>query len=235
MARTFVLVHGAWHGGWCWQRVADRLRGAGHAVFTPTLTGLGERSHLLRAGIDLTTHITDVINVIKWEGLTDVVLCGHSYGGFVISGVAEQMTPAIRSIVFLDAFVPRNGESVQDLTAPAVKDSIAAALQRGDIAISPRAAEAFGVNAADRAWVDRLCVGQPIATFTGKIALSGARDRIARKTYIRAESYANPGFDRALESAQSDSSWRTYGVPCGHDVMVDMPERLSEILLEVAQ
>ena len=235
MARTFVLVHGAWHGGWCWQRVADRLRGAGHAVFTPTLTGLGERSHLLRAGIDLTTHITDVINVIKWEGLTDVVLCGHSYGGFVISGVAEQMTPAIRSIVFLDAFVPRNGESVQDLTAPAVKDSIAAALQRGDIAISPRAAEAFGVNAADRAWVDRLCVGQPIATFTGMIALSGARDRIARKTYIRAESYANPGFDRALESAQSDSSWRTYGVPCGHDVMVDMPERLSEILLEVAQ
>ena len=172
MARTFVLVHGAWHGGWCWQRVADRLRGAGHAVFTPTLTGLGERSHLLSAGIDLTTHITDVINVIKWEGLTDVVLCGHSYGGFVISGVAEQMTPAIRSIVFLDAFVPRNGESVQDLTAPAVKDSIAAALQRGDIAISPRAAEAFGVNAADRAWVDRLCVGQPIATFTGKIALT---------------------------------------------------------------
>ena len=198
MARTFVLVHGAWHGGWCWQRVADRLRGAGHAVFTPTLTGLGERSHLLRAGIDLTTHITDVVNVMKWEGLTDVVLCGHSYGGFVISGVAEQMAPAIRSIVFLDAFVPRNGESVQDLTGPAVKDGIAAALQRGDIAISPRAAEAFGVNAADRAWVDRLCVGQPIATFTGKIALTGARDRIARKSYIRAESYANPGFDRAL-------------------------------------
>ena len=202
MAYTFVLVHGAWHGGWCWQRVADRLRGAGHTVFTPTLTGLGERSHLLRAGIDLTTHITDVVNVMKWEGLSDVVLCGHSYGGFVISGVAEQMAPAIRSIVFLDAFVPRNGESVQDLTGPAVQEGIAA---RCNAAISPfrrASAEAFGVNAADRAWVDRLCVGQPIATFTDKIALTGARDRIARKSYIRAESYANPGFDRALAAAQ---------------------------------
>ena len=236
MAYTFVLVHGAWHGGWCWQRVArSAARCGGHTVFTPTLTGLGERSHLLRAGIDLKTHITDVVNVMKWEGLTDVVLCGHSYGGFVISGVAEQMAPAIRSVVFLDAFVPRDGESVQDLTGPAVKDGIAAALQRGDIAIPPRAAEAFGVNAADRVWVDRLCVGQPIATFTGKIELTGARDRIALKSYIRAESYANPGFDRALAAAKSDSSWRTYGVPCGHDVMVDMPERLSDILLEAAE
>src|SRR6202023_3540969 len=119
MPYTFVLVHGAWHAGWGWERVADRLRGGGHTVFTPTLTGLGERSHLLRAGIDLTTHIADVINVMKWEELTDVVLCGHSYGGFVISGVAEAMAGAIRSIVFLDAFVPKNGEAVADLTGPA--------------------------------------------------------------------------------------------------------------------
>jgi pimeloyl-ACP methyl ester carboxylesterase len=232
MPHTFVLVHGAWHGGWCWQRVADQLRSAGHMVFTPTLTGLGERSHLLRAGIELKTHIADVVNVMKWERLDDVVLCGHSYGGFIISGVAEQMASAIRSIVFLDAFVPRNGEAVLDLTGPAVQEGVRAALQRGDIAIPPRAAAAFGVNAADRAWVDSLCGPQPIATFTDKTALTGARDRIARKAYIRAASYANPGFDRALAVAQSDASWRTYGVPCGHDVMVDMPERLTEILLE---
>jgi pimeloyl-ACP methyl ester carboxylesterase len=235
MAYTFVLVHGAWHGGWCWQRVADRLRHDGHTVFTPTLTGLGERSHLLRAGIDLKTHITDVVNVMKWESLSDVVLCGHSYGGMVISGVAEQMAPAIRSIVFLDAFVPRNGEAVQDLTGPAVQELARGALQRGDLTMPVRPAEAFGVNPADRAWVDRLCVGQPIGTFTDKIVLSGAVDRIARKSYIRAASYANPGFDRALAGAKSDPSWRTYEVPCGHDVMVDMPERLCEILLEVAQ
>lgn len=235
MAYTFVLVHGAWHGGWCWQRVADRLRGNGDAVFTPTLTGLGERSHLLHAGIDLKTHIADVVNVMKWEGLADIVLCGHSYGGFVISGVAEEMASAIRSIVFLDAFVPRNGEAVLDLTGAAVQEAVRAAMQRGDIAIPPRPAEAFGVNAADRAWVDRLCVGQPIGTFTETVALSGARDRIARKAYIRAKSYANPGFDRAYGALKSDPSWRSFEVPCGHDVMVDMPERLSEILREVAQ
>jgi pimeloyl-ACP methyl ester carboxylesterase len=235
MAHKFVLVHGAWHGGWCWQRVAERLRRSGHTVFTPTLTGLGERSHLLRAGIDLKTHIADIVNVMKWEGLKDVVLCGHSYGGFVISGVAEEMADAIRSIVFLDAFVPLNGEAIVDLTGPAVRDAARTALQRGDIAIPPRSAEAFGVNAADRAWVDRLCVGQPIGCFTDTIALTGARDRIPRKSYIRAASYANPGFDRAYGALKSDRSWRTYDVPSGHDVMVDMPDRLSEILLEVAQ
>jgi pimeloyl-ACP methyl ester carboxylesterase len=234
LSYTFVLVHGAWHGGWCWQRVADRLRGGGHRVFTPTLTGLGERSHLLRTGIDLQTHIADAVNVLKWELLTDVVLCGHSYGGFVISGVAEEMASAIRSIVFLDAFVPRNGETVQDLTGPAVQDGIRSALQGGDLAIPPRPAEAFGVNAADRAWVDRLCVGQPIGTFTDKITLTGARDRIARKSYIRAKSYANPGFDRAYDAVKSDPAWRTYDVPCGYDVMVDAPDRLTEILLEAA-
>jgi pimeloyl-ACP methyl ester carboxylesterase len=234
MAYTFVLVHGAWHGGWCWRRVADRLRGGGHVVFTPTLTGLGERAHLMRAAIDLKTHIADVVNVMKWERLTDVVLCGHSYGGFIISGVAEQMAPAIRSIVFLDAFVPRNGETPQSLTSAAVQDGIRTALQRGDLGMPARSAEAFGVNAADRAWVDSLCVPQPIATFTDKIVLTGARERIARKSYIRARSYANPGFDRAFGAVRADPSWRTYEVPCGHDVMVDMPDRLSEILLEVA-
>jgi pimeloyl-ACP methyl ester carboxylesterase len=234
MSFTFVLVHGAWHGGWCWQRVADRLRAGGHKVFTPTLTGLGERSHLLRAGIDLKTHIADVVNVMKWEGLNDVVLCGHSYGGFVISGVAEEMAPAIRSIVFLDAFMPNSGDAVRDLTGPAVQELVEATLARGDLSIPPRSAEAFGVNAADRAWVDRLCVGQPIGCFTDTIALTGARDRIARKTYIRAAGYANPGFDRALSIVKSDPSWRTAAVACGHDVMVDDPERLTALLLDAA-
>lgn len=232
MSHTFVLVHGAWHGGWCWRRVADRLRGYGHTVYTPTLTGLGERSHLLSAGVDLSTHVADVVNLMKWERLDDVVLCGHSYGGFVISGVAERMAPAIRSIVFLDAFVPKDGERVVDLTGPAVQEGVRAALQRGEIGVAPRSAAAFGVNTADRDWVDGLCGPQPIATFTGTIALTGARDRIARKSYIRARGYDNPRFDQTLAAVKSDPSWRAYEVPCGHDVMVDMPERLAEILLE---
>jgi hypothetical protein len=130
--------------------------------------------------------------------------------------------------------LPRNGECVLDLTGAAVQEGVRNALQRGDIVIPPRPAEAFGVNPADRAWVDRLCVGQPIGTFTDKIALTGARDRIARKSYVRAKSYANPAFDRALGEVRSDPSWRSYEVPSGHDVMVDMPERLADILLEVA-
>ncbi len=234
MPATFVLVHGAWHGGWCWRRVADRLRERGHTVFTPTLTGLGERAHLMRAGIDLNTHIADVVNVIKWEALADVVLCGHSYGGFIISGVAETVAGALRSIVFLDAFVPRNGESVLALTGPAVREAIRDAQAHGDLGVPPRAAEAFGVNPADRAWVDRLCVPQPLATFTDAIALTGAVERIARKTYIRAKAYANAGFDRAYEALRADPSWRTDEVPCGHDVMVDLPDRLAEMLEEAA-
>jgi pimeloyl-ACP methyl ester carboxylesterase len=234
MAHTFVLVHGAWHGGWCWRRVADRLRRDGHSVFTPTLTGLGERAHLLRPGIDLATHVADIVNVMRWERLSDEVLCGHSYGGFVISGVAEEMLAAIRSIVFLDAFLPENGDTILKLTGPAVQDAIRAALQRGELGVPPRPAEAFGVNEADRQWVDSLCVPQPIGTFTSPIVLTGARDNIARKTYIRAQGYDNPAFDRAFAAAQSDPLWECHQVSCGHDVMVDRPDRLSELLLQAA-
>ena len=234
MAHTFVLVHGAWHGGWCWQRVAAQLRGDGHAVFTPTLTGLGERSHLLQPGIDLATHIADVVNVMRWERLSEVVLCGHSYGGLVISGVAEQLSAAIRSIVFLDAFLPENGDSILKLTGPSVQDAVRSALKRGDVAVPPRSAETFGVNETDREWVDSLCVPQPIGTFTSPIALSGARERIARKTYIRAKGYDNRTFDRAYAAARADASWHCRQMPCGHDAMIDMPERLTALLAEAA-
>jgi pimeloyl-ACP methyl ester carboxylesterase len=230
---TFVLVHGAWHGGWCWRRVSDLLEQQGHKVFTPTLTGLGERSHLLRAGINISTHVTDVVNLLKWEGLSGVVLCGHSYGGMVVSGVAEQMAPAIGSIVFLDAFVPENGDSMADLTSGTVRDNLKIAAERGDLVVPARSAAAFLVNAKDQAWVDAMCVPQPVGTMTEKVTLTGARERIGKKAYIRASAYPNPGFDTAYARVKADTSWRTYEVPCGHDVMVDMPERLAEILLEV--
>ncbi len=115
---TYVLVHGAWHGGWCWRRVADRLIQRGHTVFTPTLTGVGERSHLRTRDVDLTTQITDIVNVMKWEGLKDIVLCGHSYGGFVVTGVAERMESSISSIVYLDAFLPEDGDCLADNWGP---------------------------------------------------------------------------------------------------------------------
>lgn len=234
MAKTFVLVHGAWHGGWCWRRVADRLEKQGHKVFTPTLTGVADRSHLLGPNVKLATHIADVANLIKWERLSNIVLCGHSYGGFVISGAAELVPDAIGSIVFLDAFMPDNGDAVLDLTGAAVKDAVKAAAAAGELGIKPRAAAAFGVNEADRAWVDALCTPQPIATFSDKIALTGARDRVAKKAYVRAKNYENPGFDKAVARLKGNPAWKLYEAPCGHDVMVDMPDRLTEILLEVS-
>jgi pimeloyl-ACP methyl ester carboxylesterase len=234
MSKTFVLVHGAWHGGWCWRRVADLLEAKGHKVFAPTLTGLGERSHLMRAGINVSTHVTDIVNVLKWERLSDVVLCGHSYGGFVISGVAEQAADKIGSIVFLDAFVPANGESMASITSQAVRDSLKLATERGDIGVPARPATAFLVNDKDQAWVDSLTGPQPIATMTEQVKITGACETIAKKSYIRAGAYPNPGFDVAFARVKADKAWRTYEVPCGHDVMVDMPERLAEILLEVA-
>ncbi len=215
-------------------RVADRLRARGHSVFAPTLTGLGERAHLLHPGIDLSLHIADVLGVIKYERINDFVLVGHSNGGCIISGVAEAVPDAIRSIVFLDAFIPDNGDATLDLVQPAVQQVIRSALERGETTVPVRDAAAFKVNEKDRAWVDSLAGPQPIRTMTEKIRLTGARERIPKKTYIRASGYPNVSFEMAHARAKADRTWRTFEVPCGHDVMIDEPDRLTEILLEVA-
>jgi pimeloyl-ACP methyl ester carboxylesterase len=220
MPSTFVLVHGAWQGGWVWGRFADRLRAQGHTVFAPTLTGLGERSHLRRDDVNATTHMTDVVNVIRYERLDGIVLVGHSYGGNVISGVAEIVPERIASMVFVDAFIPDNGDAVVDLVAPALKEAILAAAVRGDTTAPVRNAAAFNVNEKDRAWVDALSVPQPIGAMIEKLKLSGARERIANKTYIRASGYPNISFDAAFARAKAEG-WRTYAVPCGHNVMID--------------
>ncbi len=151
----FVLVHGAWHGGWCWQRVARLLRAAGHDVYTPTLTGLGERAHLLSPAIGLDTHIKDILGVLFYEDLRDVVLVGHSYAGMVITGVAEQTAKRLRHLVYLDAFVPWEGQSLLDLMgeteALIVRERAA---RDGDgWCVPPLPLEAFGVTKpADLAW-----------------------------------------------------------------------------------
>jgi pimeloyl-ACP methyl ester carboxylesterase len=226
---TFVLVHGAWHGAWCWRRVARRLAGHGHEVFTPTLTGLGERCHLLAAGIGLDTHILDVVNEMKWQGVNDAVLVGHSYGGMVISGVAETMEKSISSFVLLDAFFPESGQALVDLSPPAVREAFLAAERAGAATIPPRSAAMFNVNEKDRTWVDAQCTPQPIKCGLQTVTLRGARDRIAKKAYIRASAYPSEPFDRAFAKAR-DRGWTTYELACGHDAMLDAPERLAEIL-----
>jgi len=146
-----VLVHGAWHGGWCWRRVSDLLEQQGHKVFTPTLTGVGERSHLMSKDINLDTHITDVVNVIKWEDLKDMLVV-HSYGGWPGSGALEQIR--VSSIVWLDAFKPENGQRGSDFASDFSRKALLAAVERGEPGRPGPKAEAFQVNEKDRAWVD---------------------------------------------------------------------------------
>jgi pimeloyl-ACP methyl ester carboxylesterase len=224
---TFVLVHGAWHGAWCWSRVAKLLSARQHTVVTPTLTGLCERSHLLNPEIDLDTHILDVVNEMKWQELHDVVLVGHSYGGMVISGVAERLEKSIAAFVMLDAFFPAHGQSVADVH-PARENFLKAA-RDGATTLPPRPAAAFNVNEQDRAWVDAQCTPQPIKTFLQPVSLTGARERIAKKVYIRAASYPSIPFDAGLSEARS-KNWEIYELPTGHDVMLDAPAQLAEIL-----
>ena len=230
--RTFVLVHGAWRGGWCWRRVADRLQARGHKVFTPTLTGLADRSHLLDAKVNLTTHINDVANLIKWEQLDNVVLVGHSYGGFVVSGVAEKAGNNIASIVYADAFVPDDGENLID-QVPRIRQVIEQISAKGEIAMpaSPSSFYNPKLNQKDSAWIDAMCTSQPNAAFMEKIALTGARDRIARKTYIRAQDFSTPPFDKGLAKARANK-WHTHELPCGHDLMIEMPDETTDILLQ---
>jgi len=219
--KNFVLVHGAWHGGWCWRRVADILSGKGHRVFTPTLTGLGERSHLLADTVNLSTHIADVVNLLRWEALENILLCGHSYGGVVVTGAADRAAGRIASLVYLDAFVPEDGQSQRELTTRQLP-------QTPTVPAIPAAA--FMVNEKDRAWVDGLCTPHPNATFNERISLTGAWRGIKRKSYIRAGAYPSGPFDAFYNRFKADPGWTVASLPCGHDVMVDMPEALAGLL-----
>jgi pimeloyl-ACP methyl ester carboxylesterase len=227
--KTFVLVHGAWHGGWCYARVAQRLRRNGHLVFTPTLTGVADRSHLLNEGINLDTHVLDVANLLQWENLRDVVLCGHSYGGMVITGVADRMADRIGALVYLDAFLPEDGQSLFDLSPPETgKALMAGAMKNDGYKVPPIPAAVFKVNAADCAWVDAQCTPHPLGTMTQKLRLTGAHKKIRNRLYIWASGRESV-FRPIHERLQKDPAWRTASVPCGHDVMLDMPDQLTEL------
>jgi pimeloyl-ACP methyl ester carboxylesterase len=205
-------------------------------VFTPTLTGVGERSHLLSPAVNLDTHIADVENLIRWEDLSNVVLCGHSYGGCVIGGVADRVPERIQALVYLDAFILDSGESlVQHLPDAMAKGLTEAAQATGDgWKVPPIPAEVFKVNAADCDWVNRQCTMHPLAAFEQRIALSGGAQSIARVTYVLAEGFREGSpFPPFYEKAKA-RGWKTVTVPCGHDVMLDLPDELTSILLDVA-
>ena len=231
---TYVLVHGAWHGSWCWKRVRKALQDAGHDVFTPTLTGVGERAHLGSPSINLSTHIADIVNLIRWEELSDVILCGHSYGGCVISGVADRVPERIRALVYLDAFVLENGESLADLLAPEQAQNMRQQAQTaGDgWKVAPIPAEAFQVNARDAAWVNAQCTPHPMATFEERIKLTGGISRIGDITHVLATGFTEGSpFPKCHERAKA-KGWKTATIACGHDAMLDQPRELTQLLLD---
>jgi pimeloyl-ACP methyl ester carboxylesterase len=231
---TFVLVHGAWSGGWCYFKVAERLRALGHLVFTPTLTGQGERSHLTGTAINLTMHIIDVVNVFHYERLNDVVLAGHSYGGMVITGVGDRMSERIRALVYLDAFLPEHGQSLFDINVPAnTQMFIDNAGKIGGLGVPPPPAAFFNVNAKDAPRVDELATPFPIGCFTEKIKLSGKQNSIKKHVYVHStvlprESPFKPFYERV----KNDPGWTTHTLACGHDAMLDMPDDVTRILLD---
>lgn len=232
--KTFVLVHGAFAGSWTWRRVADRLEQSGHKVFVPALTGLGERSHLLGKNVDLDTHISDVVNLIKWESLDNVCLVAWSYAGFVGSGVLDSVGDRVSSIVWLDAFLPANGHRVVDFTA--FGKAVQAAVDKGEAGFGPppKVSDVF-VAERDQAFVASKFTAQPIGTFLQPIKASGALQKVARKTYIRLPKFPQPAFDKALADCKADGSWTTLDLPdVGHIAMLDAPDRVSQLILQGA-
>jgi pimeloyl-ACP methyl ester carboxylesterase len=214
--------------------VCDLLENQGHKVFAPTMTGLGERSHLMSKDVVLDTHIADIVNVIKWEDLTGICLVAHSYGGWPVSGALEQVLDRVASAIYLDAFVPEDAQRGLDVASDFSRKGIMEAIAKGEASRPPPKAETFHVNEKDRAWVDSKLTAQPVGVALAPIKLTGAREKVAKKTYIRAPVYPQPAFDTYYAAKKADASWRTYEVDGGHDVMVDRPERLVEILLEAS-
>lgn len=228
---TFVLVHGGFHGGWCYARVAERLRALGHDVHTPTLSGLAERADLATQPINLSTHIDDIVGTILNGNLDDVILCGHSYGGMVITGVAGQVAERIRTLFYLDAAVPDDGQSVLDIRGPEAALAVLEAASETGLTVAPSSAQSFQVNAADVDWVDSQCTPHPIGCFVQRLRFTGKEMLVKRRTFVLAERYASPVTRAAFAKVRDLPGWRTASVDCGHDIMVDEPEALTKLLL----
>jgi pimeloyl-ACP methyl ester carboxylesterase len=222
---TFVLVHGAWHGGWCWKKLTPLLRAAGHSVYAPTLTGCGERAHLLSRDVGLDTHIADINAVIEYEDLQRVVLVGHSYGGMVIAGVADTSAGRIDRLIFLDAFMPENGKSVADYTRP-----FPPITDESWHDPSPSTPQGFGVkNERDIAWMKSRLTEMPRKCMTQSARLTGERSASTNDAFIQCTTA--PFFAEAGERAKRKGFRYRELRSAGHDAMVSQPKALATVLI----
>jgi pimeloyl-ACP methyl ester carboxylesterase len=232
--RSIVLVHGAWHGGWCWKKLTPLLASRGRAVYTPTLTGLGDRAHLATPDVNLDMHIQDLQAFLEMEDLHDVTLVGHSYGGFVISGVADRSPSRLRSLIYLDAFVPESGRSVIDyLPDP---ERRAAIVKSGSETgyVPPLPLELFGVTRPqDLAWANTRITRQPFATFQQPISLKQEAARGLPRAFIACTNPSSGSFDQFAERIRKDASWTFRELPCGHNAMMIAPTELARVLEEL--
>lgn len=233
---TYVLVHGAYHGGWCWRDVADVLRAHGHRVYTPTLSGLGERAHLLHQAPGLSTMIDDVVNVIEFEELNDVVLVGHSFSGSVITGVADRIASKLRQLVYLDALVLPGGTAVLEGASPESRqyyESLRIANGgSGGIPVPPVGFFAVG-SAEQEAWLERRLTPHPVESFFEKLMLEHPLGNGVPTTYIVCtDPYFSPTEpSRALAARQP--GWRFVDIATGHDAMVSAPAELARLLTQL--
>ena len=230
---TFVLVHGAWHGGWCWQRVTPLLRAAGHEVYAPSLTGLGDRAHLLNRKVNLETHIADVVALLEMENLANVALVGHSYAGMVITGVADRAAARLKSLVYLDAFAPEQGECVLDFWSAKERAEIEArAIATGTVPPTPL--PAYGVTKPeDLAWAEPRIRPQPFATWSQPLRLKHGETKLPR-AYIRCIDPARPAFNRFSDRIRHNPRWTYRELACGHDSMIADPKGTADLLLALA-
>jgi len=232
---TFVLVPGGWSSAWTWRAVVSRLETAGHRAFALTLTGLGERSHLLDRRIDLDTHIADVVNTLVWNELRDVVLVGHSYGGMPLTGAADRAADRIRSVVYLDAFLPRDGESMFDIMAPDRRRQVRAlADAEGDGWRLPWIdVPAFAVpDPAEQARCQRLMTPHPLGTFEQKLKLTGAWQRVPKPTYILALRYDPSPMHGFAARCRADPRWTVREIDAHHMLPLLEPRAVAEMLIE---
>lgn len=227
---TYLMVHGGWRGGWIYRPLATRLRAQGHIVYTPSLSGCGEHSHQLNGDLTLSTHIQDIVNLIRWEQLDDVVLVGHSYGGMVITGAADRERQHVRALVYLDAVVPSSGKSFADCY-PSLGEVFAnAASENQGLYVDPIPASSFGVRLENQALVDSLATPFPLAAVTEKLFFTPETLEDLPKTFVLAEGWAaNPYVDNK-ERFTNDPNWSFHTAPVGHDLMLEAPDLVFDVL-----
>ncbi|QNK64007.1 alpha/beta hydrolase [Pedobacter sp. PAMC26386] len=230
---TYVLVHGAFHGGWCWKEVAKELRSHADLVYTPTLSGLGEHKNTLDTSINLNTHINDIVNLILMEDLHDVILVGHSYAGAVIAGVADRIPERLSQLVFLDALIVANGQSVNDLNPGDVVEEFKKAAFQNDkgLSIPVLKSEFFGVKDPKvSAWANERLTSQPYRSFSQPLYLKHPFGNHIQTTYICCTGPELRAIQRSADIAKNKKDWKFIAIKTGHDAMLIEPAKLSKIL-----